>query len=71
MRAPHLLLSPGSLRALSWTGRFETGGKKQSEYQTRVLGEKDAALVFMIGPAERVEALRPAFDRLIETIRLP
>jgi hypothetical protein len=57
--------------ALSWTADYTDNGRKYSEYLTRVRGPSGIALFFMTAPAETIGAVRPDFDRLIETIHLP
>jgi hypothetical protein len=57
--------------ALSYTARFTGGGKTQVEYFVRVLSTSGIALFFLRAPVEEFESLRPAFDAMIESLRLP
>jgi hypothetical protein len=58
--------------ALSYAARFTGGGgRTQCEYFVRILSAQGIALFFLRAPLEEYEALRPAFDAMIETINLP
>lgn len=57
--------------ALSYSARFTGGGTTQVEYFVRVLSTSGVALFFLRSPVEEFENLRPAFDAMIETLRLP
>jgi hypothetical protein len=57
--------------ALSYTARFTGGGTTQVEYFVRVVSPNGVAQFFMRSPLDEFEGLRPAFDSMVETIRLP
>lgn len=61
----------GGLPALGYSARFNAGGRTQVEYIVRVLSAKGVIMFFLRAPLEEIDELRPAFDSMIETIRLP
>jgi hypothetical protein len=61
----------GGFPALSYAARFTGGGRTQCEYFVRVLSPNGVAVFFLRAPVEEFEALRPAFDTMVESVRLP
>jgi hypothetical protein len=61
----------GGHPALSYTARFTGGGTTQVEYFVRVLSPNGVALFFLRAPLEEFEGLRPGFDAMVESTRLP
>ena len=57
--------------ALGYTARFTGGGTTQVEYFVRVLSPNGVALFFLRAPLAEFDGLRPAFDAMVETVRLP
>jgi hypothetical protein len=42
-----------------------------AEYLVRVRGQKSKALFFVFLPAEKLDQLRPQFDRIVGTLQIP
>lgn len=61
----------GEHPALNYSARYYAGGRVQVEYIVRLLSEKGVATFFLRVPLEELEELRPAFDGMVETFRLP
>jgi hypothetical protein len=61
----------GGHPALSNTARFTGGGTTQVEYFVRVLSPNGTALFFLRAPLSEFDGLKPGFDTMIETVRLP
>jgi tetratricopeptide (TPR) repeat protein len=58
--------------ALSWSSDFDAkDGKKWAEYLVVIYSESLVAQFFLNSPAEEIDAVRPAFDRMAETTHLP
>ena len=50
---------------------YTPGGKPWVQLITTVYSEKVIAYCDLKVPAEKLEQIQPAFERLVETIRLP
>jgi hypothetical protein len=61
----------GGHPALSYSARFSGGGTTQVEYFVRVLSASGVALFFLRSTVDEFEGLRPGFDAMIESLRLP
>ena len=61
----------GGHPAMSYSARFTGGGTTQVEYFVRVLSANGVALFFLRAPLQEFEGLRPDFDAMVETVRLP
>jgi hypothetical protein len=61
----------GGLPALNYSARFHGGGRTQVEYIVQILSGKGVATFFLRVPLEELEAVRPAFDGMVETFNLP
>ena len=61
----------GGHPALSYSARFTGGGTTQVEYFVRVLSPNGVALFFLRAPLDEFEGLRPGFDAMVESVRLP
>jgi hypothetical protein len=61
----------GGNPALSYSARFTGGGTTQVEYFVRVLSPNGVALFFLRAPLDEFEGLRPGFDAMVESVRLP
>ena len=57
--------------ALSYAARFTGGTGTQVEYFVRVMNPNGVAQFFLRAPVEEFDGLRPAFDAMVETVRLP
>ena len=57
--------------AMGNTARFTGGGTTQVEYFVRVLSPNGMALFFLRAPLSEFDGLKPGFDTMIETVRLP
>jgi hypothetical protein len=57
--------------ALSYVARFTGGGTTQCEYFVRIMSPNGVALFFLRAPLTEFEALRPAFDAMVDTAHLP
>ena len=57
-------------RAVSWLADFTHKGQSFTEYRARISGQEVRAMVWMQAPVARFEALRPAFETLVESVRL-
>ncbi|MGH7957386.1 MAG: hypothetical protein ACREH8_10280 [Opitutaceae bacterium] len=65
------LKTVGGHPASSYTARFTGGGTTQVEYFVRVLSSNGVALFFLRAPLAEFDGLRPGFDAMVDTIRLP
>jgi hypothetical protein len=61
----------GGHPAMSYSARFTGGGTTQVEYFVRVFSANGVALFFLRAPLQEFEGLRPDFDAMVETVRLP
>jgi hypothetical protein len=61
----------GGHPALAYAARFTGGGGTQCEYFVRVMSPNGVALFFLRTSLEEFEGLRPAFDVMVESLRLP
>lgn len=60
----------GGHHALSWAARFEKNDEKWVEIFTAVYAEKTWTQMRVSAPASRIDAVRPAFQQLVESVRL-
>jgi hypothetical protein len=60
----------GGLPALSWAADYTRQDRAWSEYLTRVASDRGTILFFLNAPADEMAAVRPAFERMIETVRI-
>lgn len=58
-------------RALTVTGSYTRSGKPRSETFTLIYSDNVIAHFDIQAPAEKFEAIRPSFERLVESVRLP
>ena len=63
--------SVGGHPASRYTARFTGGGTTQVEYFVRVISPNGVAVYFLRAPLAEFDGLRPAFDAMVETTRLP
>jgi hypothetical protein len=61
----------GGHPALGYVSSYNAGGKMLGEYLVRVQSEKGIAQFLLRAPIEEIDALRPDFDAMIESVRLP
>lgn len=57
--------------ALSWIADYKTFSEEWSECFTRVLGENSVGMLFVNAQTKELEALRPVFNKMAGTLRLP
>jgi hypothetical protein len=65
----------GGHKALSWSSNFTrqetTQEKNWVEFKTFIFSENLRCMFTLAAPAENMDAVRPAFERMIETVRWP
>jgi hypothetical protein len=57
--------------AMIWTADFTANGQQMTEYLTRIYSPNATVLLFTRGPTDQIEAAKPAYQQLMETIILP
>jgi hypothetical protein len=68
----HVLGRVGDRPALSWIADYTArNGTDEVEYGTVIRSERGHALIYFQGPAKEIEAVRPAMNSLIASLRLP
>jgi hypothetical protein len=66
------LLTIGGNAACTWAADFTTPeGEKWAEYFVRIQTATADAMFFLQAPADQLEPLRPAVDRLMESLKMP
>ena len=60
----------GGRPALSWVADFTRDGAKWTVYWTLIRSEKGHAAVFFQAPTTEIDASRPAYESLVESVRL-
>jgi hypothetical protein len=61
----------GGHAALSWSADYTLSGQKWTEYLTAALSENCLALFFLKAPADQVALVRPKYEQMIKTLRMP
>jgi len=61
----------GNYAGISWVADFQRTNEPWVNYVTYVCGTKGGVVLPLRIPAEKLDAVRPAWDRFIESIRLP
>jgi tetratricopeptide (TPR) repeat protein len=61
----------GGRAALSWLADFTKDGKKRTEYTTEIYSNNLMVQPLLQAPSEKIDAIRPVVDELIDTIRSP
>ena len=60
----------GGLPALSWEASYTKEGQPWLEFLTRIATDRGTILFFLNAPEGEMAAVRPAFERMIETTRI-